>query len=43
MSEIAVAKNSVKLLDDALDAADGLERWRQRSFRSAHLSQGGGL
>jgi hypothetical protein len=38
-----MAENSVKLLDDALDAAGGLERWRQHSFLSAHLSQGGGL
>jgi hypothetical protein len=39
MSEIAIAENSV----DLLDAAGGLERWREHSFLSAHLSQGGGL
>ena len=43
MSEIAIAENSVALLDAALDAAGGLERWREHSFLSAHLSQGGGL
>jgi hypothetical protein len=43
MSEIAIAEKSVALLDAALDAAGGLERWREHSFLSAHLSQGGGL
>jgi len=43
MSEIAIAENSGDLLDTALDAAGGLDRWRQHSFLSAHLSQGGGL
>jgi hypothetical protein len=43
MSEIAIAENSVDLLDAALEAAGGLDRWRQHSFLSAHLSQGGGL
>jgi hypothetical protein len=43
MSEITVSQNSVELLDRALDAAGGLERWREHSFLSAHLSQGGGL
>jgi hypothetical protein len=43
MSEIAIAENSVALLDAALDAAGGLERWREHGFLSAHLSQGGGL
>ena len=43
MSEIAIAENSAALLDAALDAAGGLERWREHSFLSAHLSQGGGL
>jgi hypothetical protein len=43
MSETAIAENSVALLDAALDAAGGLERWREHSFLSAHLSQGGGL
>src|SRR5438876_10153885 len=42
MSEMAMPENS-DLLEGALDAAGGLERWRQRSFLSAHLSQGGGL
>jgi hypothetical protein len=43
MSEVAIAGNSVALLDAALDAAGGLERGREHSFLSAHLSQGGGL
>jgi hypothetical protein len=43
MSEMAMSENSTDLLDGALDAAGGLERWRQHSFLSAHLSQGGGL
>jgi hypothetical protein len=43
MSEIAIAANSVDLLDAGLEAAGGLDRWRQHSFLSAHLSQGGGL
>ncbi len=43
MNEIASAENSVSLLDAAHDAAGGLERWREHSFLSAHLSQGGGL
>jgi hypothetical protein len=43
MSEIAIAENSVDLLDAALEAAGGLDRWRQHSFLSAHLSQGGGV
>jgi hypothetical protein len=43
MSEIAIAENSGDLLDTALDAAGGLDRWRQHSFLSAHLVQGGGL
>jgi hypothetical protein len=43
MSEMAMSENSVALLDAALDAAGGLERWRQHSFLSAHLSQGGDL
>ena len=43
MSEIAITENSGDLLDTALDAAGGLDRWRQHSFLSAHLSQGGGL
>jgi hypothetical protein len=43
MTEIAITENSAALLDAALDAAGGLERWREHSFLSAHLSQGGGL
>jgi hypothetical protein len=43
MSEIAITQNSAALLDNALDAAGGLDRWREHSFLSAHLSQGGGL
>ena len=43
MSEIAIAENSAALLDAALNAASGLERWRQHSFLAAHLSQAGGL
>ena len=34
-----MAENSIALLD----AAGGLERWRQHSFLSAHLCQGGDL
>jgi hypothetical protein len=36
-------ENSTALLDAALDAAGGWERWREHSFLSAHLSQGGEL
>lgn len=36
-------ENSIATLDAALDAAGGLERWREHSFLSAHLSQGGDL
>lgn len=43
MIETATSETSGDLLDEALDAAGGLERWRQHSFLSAHLSQGGGL
>ena len=32
-----------ELLDAALEAAGGLERWRAHSFLTAHLSQGGAL
>jgi hypothetical protein len=32
MTEIATAESSVPLLDAALDAAGGLERWREHSF-----------
>lgn len=43
MSELGRPESSIALLDAALDAAGGLERWREHSFLSAHLSQGGGL
>lgn len=36
-------ENSIATLEAALDAAGGLERRRERSFLSAHLSQGGAL
>jgi hypothetical protein len=38
-----MTEKPIALLDAALDAAGGLERWRNHSFLSAHLSQGGGL
>jgi hypothetical protein len=43
MSEMGMPVNSTALLDAALDAAGGLERWREHSFLSAHLSQAGDL
>jgi hypothetical protein len=43
MSEVAIAEQSTDLFDVALEAAGGLERWRQHFFLSARLSQGGGL
>jgi hypothetical protein len=43
MSDMAMTENSIALLDAALDAAGGLERWREHSFLSAHLSQAGDL
>lgn len=36
-------ENSLAVLDAALDAAGGLERWRSHNFLSAHLSQTGNL
>ena len=33
----------IALLDTALDASGGLDRWRNHGFLSAHLSQGGDL
>ena len=38
-----MSENSLALLDAALDAAGGVERWRAHGFLSAHLSQGGDL
>ena len=32
MSAVATTENSAALLDAALDAAGGLERWRAHSF-----------
>jgi hypothetical protein len=43
MSQTAMVDSVPSLLDAVLDAAGGLERWRQHSFLSGHLSQGGGL
>jgi hypothetical protein len=43
MSQVAIVDSPTALLDAVLDAAGGLKRWRQHSFLSAHLSQGGGL
>jgi hypothetical protein len=43
MTEIATAESSVALLDTALEAAGGLERWRERSFLSRRSHKGGGL
>lgn len=43
MSEIGTFENSLAVLDAALDAAGGLERWRSHNFLSAHLSQTGDL
>lgn len=43
MSQMGTPENSSPVLDAALDAAGGLERWREHSFLSAHLSQGGEL
>ena len=40
---MAMTESSIALLDAALDAAGGWERWREHSFLSAHLSQGGEL
>jgi hypothetical protein len=40
---MGMSETATELLDDALDAAGGMERWRSRGFLSAHLSQGGGL
>jgi hypothetical protein len=40
---VATTENRSELLEAALAAAGGLERWRARSFLSAHLTQGGGL
>ena len=40
---MAMPENSIALLDAALDAAGGLDRWREHSFLSAHLSQAGDL
>jgi hypothetical protein len=43
MSRMAMVDSPSALLDAVLDAAGGLDQWRQHSFISAHLSQGGGL
>jgi hypothetical protein len=43
MSEMAVSAKPTELLDGALEAAGGLERWREHGFLSACLAQGGGL
>lgn len=38
-----MTENSIALLNTAIDAAGGLERWQTHAFLSAHLSQGGYL
>lgn len=43
MSEMELTEDANALLDAALAAAGGIERWRAHGFLSAHLSQGGGL
>lgn len=40
---MATSEKLLATLDSAFEAAGGLERWREHSFLSAHLSQGGGL
>ena len=38
-----MSANSIALIDTALDASGGVDRCRDHSFLSAHLSQGGDL